>query len=90
MEGVVVTLVGILGALVTGFLWFLKFLARKLFGKEGSEDHGLLGNLVVELRQNTESIRELRDYQKEHARAQRETNQTLQDLLQATRETKHG
>lgn len=93
MEQALLATLSILATLVLGFLWGLKFTARKLFGKEGTEDHGLLGSLIDELKENTESIRKLSDYQKDHARAQHETNKTLQQLLrlqQEQEERKHG
>lgn len=77
MEQALLATLGILAALVAGLLKSLHT-SQKTFSTT-------IGGLVDELRQNTESIRELRDYQKEHARAQRETNQTLQELLQLQR-----
>lgn len=78
MEQALIALVSVLAALVGAFIWFLKFIARKMFGKEGTDDRGVIGDLAKELVKNTDELRGMKE-------AQKESNIVLKDLLEATR-----
>lgn len=68
MDGVLLALIGVIGTLVGGFLWFLKFLARKMFGKNG--DGGFVGKFL-------ESFNEMKE-------SQSRTEATLLEILRHT------
>ena len=85
MEGILMALVGVIGTMVGGGIWFLKFLTRKAFGKEGTSDHGFTGAflakfdaLSADLRENTAALKEMQS-------AQDVTNETLTQLLECSR-----
>lgn len=59
------------GTLVAALIWVVKT---------------VIGKLGTDTRDNTKVLGELRDYQKQHARAQLETNSALNDLIQIQRE----
>lgn len=75
MESIITGLLALNGTLVAALIWVVKT---------------VIGKLSNDIRENTKVTGELRDYQKQHARAQLETNSTLQELLQLQREEKHG
>lgn len=81
MDSVTAALMALNGTLIGALVWALKTLITRLFGN-GREDQGVAGAFLTDLQQNTQAIRELRDYQREHARAQAQTTETLSELLQ--------
>lgn len=68
MDPVNTALLGLTTTLIGVLIWALKTLITRLFGT-GRDDKGVVGAFLEDLEENTEAIRELRDYQKQHARA---------------------
>lgn len=91
METLAVAILGINGTLVGCLIWLLKLVFSKLFGND--KDPGILNtfnatfqSLNEDVQENTRAIRELRDYQKQHARCQQEANDTLAKILEHQQE----
>ena len=92
METIAVAILGLNGTLVGALIWLLKSTFTRLFGND--KDQGILSkfNLTLvslneDVQENTRAIRELRDYQKQHARSQQEANDTLAQILRQQKET---
>ncbi len=78
-------LIGVIASMVAGGIWFLKFINRKVFGKEGTTDHGFTGaflskfdELNVDLRENTACTKEMQT-------SLETTNETLAELLECSK-----
>ncbi len=91
METLAIAILGLNGTLVGALIWLLKTSFTRLFGS--ADDPGILKqfnttfqSLNADVQENTRAIRELRDYQKQHARSQREANETLAQILQHQQE----
>jgi hypothetical protein len=80
MDPTTAAIVGLNATLVGVLVWALKTLITRLFG-DGRQDRGAIGAFLEDLEENTKAIRELRDYQRDHARAQVETKEALRELL---------
>ena len=92
METLAVAILGLNGTLVGALIWLLKVSFTRLFGN--AEAPGILNefnstfqSLNADVQENTRAIRELRDYQKQHARCQQEANDTLAKILEHQQET---
>jgi len=92
VETLAVAILGLNGTLIGCLVWLLKTVFTRLFGNE--KDPGILHtfnttfeSLNADVQENTQAIRELRDYQRQHARSQREANDTLAEILKHQKET---
>lgn len=81
MESTVLALVGIIGTFAGGMFWFLKFFARKMFGKEGTNDRGVAGELNDNFRQMNTDLRENTTVVRGLKKSQDMANETLLQIL---------